>query len=245
MNDNKSDMSDELLNSYIDNELDAQDREELLTALENDGKLSQRLCELRNIKELTQHAYSLTPKKTGQDTPWLKQHFPLPAVASVLLVVSGLVAGWFAHDGLNSFVIPSTPESSQLASLDSIQGITGQKKILLHVETAEPARFTAALDSAEKLLVSYSERNQPLELEIIANAKGLDVLRSDTTAHAQRLSDLTQKYENLHILACHRAIKQLEKMGVKVQLIPEADIAPSALENIIERLQQGWVYIKV
>jgi intracellular sulfur oxidation DsrE/DsrF family protein len=47
------------------------------------------------------------------------------------------------------------------------------------------------------------------------------------------------------MLACHRAIQRLEEMGVKVQLVPEARIAPSALEQIIQRLQQGWVYIKV
>jgi intracellular sulfur oxidation DsrE/DsrF family protein len=34
-------------------------------------------------------------------------------------------------------------------------------------------------------------------------------------------------------------------MGIKVDLVPEARIAPSALDQIIHRLKDGWVYIKV
>ncbi|MCK5361037.1 MAG: hypothetical protein KAJ95_10450, partial [Gammaproteobacteria bacterium] len=56
---NKNELSNELLNAYLDNELDSEERGEIMAELENDSALAGRLCELRNIKELTQLAYSL------------------------------------------------------------------------------------------------------------------------------------------------------------------------------------------
>lgn len=245
MNSNKGTISDEMLNSYLDNELDAEDRDALLNALEDDADLSRRLCELRNIKELTQHAYRMESGRTNNRSHWLVRTMPVTAAASVFMIVTGVLIGWVAHSEIkHSTTMPNLNATASLASLDSAD-VADQKKIILHVDTAEPEKFNAALDSAEHLLAAYSEQNRSLEMEIIANAEGLDFLRVGATEHQARIKDLAGKYDNLSIVACNKAIERLEEMGIKVQLIPEAGIAPSALEEIVKRLQQGWVYIKV
>jgi RNA polymerase sigma-70 factor (ECF subfamily) len=231
-----------LRNSYLDNELDAEDRDALLNALENDATLSRRLCELRNIKELTQHAYRMESGRANSRSHWLARTIPATAVASVLMVVTGVLIGWFAHSGMEHTMTMAGMNAG--TSLDSV-ALADQKKIILHVDTAEPEKFNAALDSAESLLAAYSEQNHSLQMEIIANAEGLDFLRVGMTENQTRIKDLVGKYDNLSIVACNKAIERLEEMGIKVELIPEAGIAPSALEEIVKRLQQGWVYIKV
>jgi len=244
--DDKNDISEELLNSYLDNELDAEDKDELLNALEDDAELSRRLCELRNVKELTQHAYQMRSSPMRQHGSWSQDGFPLSAVATVLVLITGALVGWFAHDGMErpSTVLAGLSGDSRLANLEKA-GISQQKKIILHVDSAEPERFAAALDSAESLLAAYSEQNRTLEMEIIANSDGLNLFRVDTTEHADRIRELKRKYGNLSLLACNRAIRRLEEQGIKVELIPEAEITPTALDEIVRRLQQGWVYIKV
>ena len=54
-----------------------------------------------------------------------------------------------------------------------------------------------------------------------------------------------QKYDNISFLACSRTIEKLRLKGIDVHLVPEATVIPAALEEIVDRLQQGWAYIRV
>ncbi len=242
-----NDISNELLNAYLDNELDSDERGEIMAALERDAALARRLCELRSTKELTQFAYSLTSSGKQKRSGWeFGKQYSAIAIAATLLLAVGSVVGWFAHDSMDvNFVRVDEQQIFSDKGISNLPLETEQKKVILHVDTAEPERLTAALDSAEDLLLAAAAAGSPLELEIIANAKGLDLLRVGNEAYAKRISELSGKYNNFSVLACSRAIKRLEDMGIKVKLIPEAGIAPSALDQIINRLKQGWVYIKV
>jgi intracellular sulfur oxidation DsrE/DsrF family protein len=245
---NNNDISNELLNAYLDNELDSEERGEIMAALENDPALAGRLCELRNTKELTQFAYNISPSFRHHGAQWKygKRFITMSLAASLWLAV-GSLAGWFAHDrlGINSIMRAGEGQIIFDSSQASLPVDVEQKKVILHIDSAEPDRLTAALDSAEDLLVASAANGNQLDLEIIANARGLDLLRVGTTPFAARITELTEKYDNLSILACSRAIKRLQDLGIKVKLVPEAGIAPSALDQIVDRLKQGWVYIKV
>ena len=247
MKNNTTDISNELLNAYLDNELDSDERAEIMTALENDSALAGRLCELRNIKELTQLAYRTPISEAKSRSHWkFGKQYAHMAVAATLFLAVGALAGWFAHDGIGmNSVLRSQQQIVSDSSLSELSAVTEQKKVILHIDTADPEKLTTALDSAEDLLVTSADNGVPLALEIIANAKGLDLLRVDTTPSAERIRDLSNKYDNLSILACNRAIQRLEELGINVNLVPEAQIAPSALDQIVHRLKQGWVYIKV
>ena len=102
----------------------------------------------------------------------------------------------------------------------------------------------SALDDAEHLLSTYRNNKQPLRLEIIANDTGLNLMRTDVSIYQDRIRKLVTEYNNVRFLACSRAIKRLESQGVNVELLPEIQIAPSAMEQIIQRMQAGWQYIK-
>jgi intracellular sulfur oxidation DsrE/DsrF family protein len=245
---NTNDISNELLNAYMDNELDSYERAEILAALESDEAMARRLCELRNTKELTQFAYSMPASRQSKDaySKFGKQYASL-AIAATLFLTVGALVGWFAHDGMILDLVVRAGQQQMVSdsSLTNLPIETEAKKVILHIDTGDAGRLKAALDSAEDLLVTSATNGNPLELEIIANADGLDLLRVDTAFYADRISELSEKYDNLSILACSRAIKRLQDLGVKVQLVPEAGIAPSALDQIVHRLKQGWVYIKV
>lgn len=242
-----NEISNELLNAYLDNELGGDERAEILTALETDVALAKRLCELRSTKELTQFAFHLPSSGRQQGKGWtFSRQSPVIAIAATLFLTVGILVGWFAHDSMGVDIFRTGEQ--QIYSAKSASHLpleTEQKKVILHVDTGEPERLIAALDSAEDLLLASAAAGSPLELEIIANAKGLNLLRADNENYAKRISELSERYDNFSILACSRAIKRLEDMGIKVKLVPEAGIASSALDQIINRLRQGWVYIKV
>ena len=49
--------SDEHLNAYIDDQLDAKEKADILDAVRHDAELSQRVCKLQKLKNLMQLSY--------------------------------------------------------------------------------------------------------------------------------------------------------------------------------------------
>ena len=123
--------------------------------------------------------------------------------------------------------------------------IAEQGNIIVHVSNSNPVRLRTALDETESLLASYKRDDRIVKVEIIANAGGVDLLRSDVSPFAKRIELMQAKYPNLDFLACSQTINKLQKKGVIVRLLPHTGVASSAVEQINMRLQQGWDYVRV
>jgi intracellular sulfur oxidation DsrE/DsrF family protein len=135
--------------------------------------------------------------------------------------------------------------STDLASATSQNGL---KRVILHLNTSSPARFEKALTTAEQLLKKYANENNGAEIEVVANASAIKLLRSGYSPFAARVRALQEKYFNLTFLACKDAmdhVREIEDLKSDVRLLPGVEVTPSALEHILERMNEGWVYLNV
>ena len=89
----KDTFSDEHLNAYLDNQLAAEERAQLLEALRQDSELSARVCKLQKVKEMVQLAYHnfdaeqvIQPKRRANPV-W-------PAIAASFLLAIGFTSGY-------------------------------------------------------------------------------------------------------------------------------------------------------
>ena len=60
MSDNKQ-FNEHQLNSFIDHELDAEEREQIFAEAEQTPEIDKEICEHRKLKELVRHAYDSVP----------------------------------------------------------------------------------------------------------------------------------------------------------------------------------------
>ena len=61
----------------------------------------------------------------------------------------------------------------------------------------------------------------------------------------QRIEKIATQYHNASFLACGIAMETAKlKEGREIQLIPVAQRVPAALDRILMRLEDGWMYIK-
>jgi intracellular sulfur oxidation DsrE/DsrF family protein len=238
-------VSDELLNSFVDNELDSAEKNELYETMESDQVLKSRACELRNLKEMVQHAYFQpdmdvdSPRRTQGSYMRRARAF----AASVLLLLLGGISGWAIserHDASKYHNIMSLLQVMQDTAVKKEPG-----KIVVQVSDANPLRLKMALDETENLLKSYRQAEQKLDIEIVANGGGLDLLRSDVTPYKERIGAMQAKYPNLDVVVCNQSIDALRKSGVTVHLLPNVRKTSSALDEISARLQQGWDYVRI
>ena len=100
----------------------------------------------------------------------------------------------------------------------------------------------AALQHAEQLLEEAGE-DEVRQVEIIANERGIDLLRSDITPYIREISTLQDR--DVVFYACSRTIERLEQQGVQVLLVPHTNAEYTALDRVVTRMQEGWVYEKI
>ena len=231
--------SDEKLQLFIDDEINSSERAEIMEAINNDENLSYRVCELLQLKDAVRLAYSEPPgsshgalhrNTTFQTRSWLN------AAAAVLLLAVGTLGGWMLYPQLST-----SNEAVSLAAIDQSK----RENIILHISKSDPEQFTAALDYAEKFLAEHEAQGH--QVDVVAHAGGLDMMRTDTSPIKEQIVAMMDKYDNVHFIACAGAIKMFtQKNGAAPDIIQGVGTDYTAFDHIVRRLQGGgWKYIKI
>lgn len=230
---NTESWDDQTLSAYIDGELDAARHNAVLVAMEHDEALSARICRLRRTRDWMRTGF-------GSATPPQRE---LPKQNSCRRIMrSGLAASLMAlaigiGGGLLGYVCAERTNNSQMAD------VSDPNRVVLHIDDANPEHFGKLLDYTEKFLSKHRENGT--QVEVVANAGGLDLLRVHGSPYEQRVKALSEKYSNLQFIACMNAIRNLERAGLDATLIDDVHTGETAVDHIVKRLQQGWTYRKV
>lgn len=240
-------VSDELINSFVDEQLSPSEKSDLLEAINADDELSAKVCDAQRLKAMVSHAYQHPPQAPQADfrgRGLLKYRDALVAGLALVVCASG---GWYARAWWEPVDIPGSRQEVRYLQPAQLAGnLDGQQKIVLHVGSSEPDKFKASLDRAEYLLNDSRKSGHPLKMELVVSSGGLNLLRTDVTPYADRIKSMQRSYDNLVFVACSQSIERLREKGVKVDLLPDVAQAPdSALEVVISRLKDGWTYVRI
>ena len=154
---NNSPLSDETLNSLIDNEFPVYERAKLLAYLQTDEVSKDKACQVSHLKDMVKTAYSDIPepvaRKTGNQSS-VRSWYSL--VASILLGVL-FIGG--AYVGLQKE--SSTPQTQRMVMLDPegrgqqlSQNETDELRVVFHVSNSTRLNADELLDDIEGLLLS-------------------------------------------------------------------------------------------
>ena len=227
-------LSDELLNSFIDHQVAPDERREILDLIKKDKNISNRVCDLQHIKEMTKLAYEHIPASRLPETVILKKRI-VPRIAAVIAIFSlGLLLGLA--------VTQFKDYSESIASFNADDSIT---KVLVHLTSSDIDSGINTLNNLQLLLEEYESNQQAVRVEVIANGRGIQLLDVGNKLISQRIKQLINDYHNLTIAACKYSIEQLQiSNGVKVDLIPEVRVIDSGVVEVIKRQNEGWTYIR-
>jgi uncharacterized protein len=237
-------VSDEYLNAFVDNQLDATERIRVFESIRQNESLKDRVCEITGLKEMMQYAYKAPPAHaSNRPTRNRSMHTRFQALAACILLCLGGITGWMAHtwagmssgQELKNFVQNSLPN----------ENISDFRRVIVHVSNSNPLIAKAALDETESLLESYKRNDRRIQVELIANKDGVNLFRADFSHQKKRISHLQEKYPNLKILVCGQTIGKLRSKGESIRLLPHVGIASSAAEQINMRLEEGWGYVRI
>jgi intracellular sulfur oxidation DsrE/DsrF family protein len=225
-----------ILHAYVDGELADPEKRRLLVRMENDESLRQRVCELRSTKEWIKFAFEGETAPTRplpverasvRDMPMLR------VAASLLLMVFAFGAGWLGHS--------LQEQGPQQLALEASGA--DMRHVILHISDSDEARFSNVLARAEEILQQYQEPG--VQVEVVANAGGLDMMRRVSSSHTDSIKRMIADYDNVRFVACSLGLKKLQERGLDTALIDGVHSDQAAADHLIQRLTDDWTYIKI
>ncbi len=224
------------LHAYIDGELSQDEGRRLLAHIDENKEVRERLCRLRHTKDWVRFAFSgerAPTRELPRRVSFDGLIRPLAVAASVILAVLAFAAGWFGH-GMYAPSLSSHYDGAEKQPLHHV---------IVHIGESNLERFTEALDRAERILRQL--QSTEFQVEVVANAGGLDLMRTASSPHLERIQAMMQRYRNVRFIACANGLKRLRKLGQSDELINGVHADKSAGDHLIQRLTEGWTYIKI
>ena len=109
-------------------------------------------------------------------------------------------------------------------------------RVIFHLNEREKAQMV--LSNIENLLNDLGENN--VEVELLANAGGLEILTKNFIIHDQQISLLASR--NVQFRACSNTMRHL---GLNPEdLLPVVKIVPAGVSELVRKQAEGWAYIK-
>ena len=117
-------------------------------------------------------------------------------------------------------------------------------RIVFQVDSSDEKVIGHAISGTMNLARLYTDAKQPFEIEIVANASGIQMLRADTSTVAAPLATLRGLIPNLALSVCgSSAAIAMQKEGHELIFLPGVKVVPYGVGRLVELQEAGWSYI--
>lgn len=224
---NKRDLN-ENLHALADRQLEEDRTADVLAELEDNPELQAELCEIRRVKDLVRYAY---PLETANEHSITSHWVPMvgKVAAALFLLVGSFSIGWYG-----SRYEQADPVAEQTAQNDN------RKNNIIFIGYSDQQRFRETLARAESLL--KASENTGSKVYVVASSGGIDMMRASATPYQKKIQQLLENYNTMHFVACNNTIYRYQQEGKPVNLVQGVEVAPSAVEFVARRIQEGWNY---
>lgn len=240
----------ELLQSFVDDELDAQERQYVLDAQVKYADVAKEICELRKLKDLLMAARPVEDELSGALNVPKQKYFLFDcrfvAMPAFLILMSVIVTGVFFNQDKNQQVENASLTYSDVKTFIGSRPTGMGVNVVLHVNRDDKDSTKQLFVQLEQLLNTIKSKNSKFRVEVIASGPGLSMVRKNKSPDPEKIRDISKKYDNVIFVACQNTLNRLIKViNRKVDLLPEAMLTASGPDLIRLRKSQGWAYIKI
>src|SRR5258708_26414940 len=173
---------------------------------------------------------------------WINGRHMMMRFENVLKVAAASVAA------LLLVTSPSGAQEKKQATTQMSKPLAAAKKphrLILQVNTNEPAMMNLALNNATNVVQYYKDRGEKISVEVITFGPGLHMLRDDTSPVKPRIETLALSTPEISFKACGNTQQNMKKAENKdIPLIPQAQVVDSGVVRVMQLQEQGWTYVK-
>ena len=120
-------------------------------------------------------------------------------------------------------------------------------RIAIQVDQNDAAVMNLALNNASNVIEYYRSKGEDVQVEIVAYGPGLNMLREDTSPVKNRIQQIKDVSfpSDIKFAACNNTKEGMEKReGHKITIIPQAQLVPSGVVELMQLQESGWSYVR-
>jgi uncharacterized protein len=151
----------------------------------------------------------------------------------------------------NAAVRPAASFTAQMRKQSAVahlaQPAVVQKphRLILQVNTNDPAAMNLALNNATNVTQYYKDLGEKVEIEVVTFGPGLHMLRDDTSPVKARIEQMALSMPEISFKACGNTREKMNKAEDKdIPIIQQAQVVNSGVVRVMELEEQGWSYVK-
>src|SRR5205823_1531629 len=118
-------------------------------------------------------------------------------------------------------------------------------RLILQVNTNEPAAMNLALNNATNVTQHFKALGEKVKIEVVTFGPGLHMLRDDTSPVKARIQEMALSTPEVSFKACGNTQEKMHKAENKdIPIIPQANVVNSGVVRVMELQEKGWSYVK-
>jgi intracellular sulfur oxidation DsrE/DsrF family protein len=119
--------------------------------------------------------------------------------------------------------------------------------VAFHVDQNDLEVMNQTLNNVSNVIEYYRDKDEDVDVDIVAYGPGLNMLRADTSPVLDRIKLLKDMIfpGKIQFSACNVTKTSMErKEGHAIAVVPEASVVPSGVVHLMELQEQGWSYVR-
>ncbi|WP_245312625.1 hypothetical protein [Bradyrhizobium macuxiense] len=150
-----------------------------------------------------------------------------------------------AKPSAKSTAAVQTNKRSALALATEAAAKKKEHRLILQVNTNDPAAMNLALNNAMNVAQYYKEIGEQVKIEVVTFGPGLHMLRDDTSPVKARIETMALSTPEISYKACGNTQENMHKAENKdIPIISQAQVVKSGVIHIMQLEEHGWTYVK-
>jgi len=142
-------------------------------------------------------------------------------------------------------VAAQTKKPTALALAADAPAAKEEHRLILQVNTNDPAAMNLALNNATNVTQYYKGIGEKVKIEVVTFGPGLHMLRDDTSPVKARIEEMALSTPEVSFKACGNTQQNMQKAeNKKVPIVPQAQVVKSGVVRVMQLQEQGWTYVK-
>jgi intracellular sulfur oxidation DsrE/DsrF family protein len=152
---------------------------------------------------------------------------------------------WIAKKSTKRFATTQMRKRSPLAAMAQSVPDSKTHRLIVQVNTNDPAAMNLALNNATNVTQHYKELGEKVKIEVVTFGPGLHMLRDDTSPVKARIEQMALSTPEVSFKACGNTQAKMHEAEHKdIPIVPQAQVVNSGVVRVMELQEKGWSYVR-
>ena len=152
---------------------------------------------------------------------------------------------WLVRSSMKRFATMQARKRSALAGMARAVPVFKTHRLILQVNTNDPAAMNLALNNATNVTQHYKELGEKVKIEVITFGPGLHMLRDDTSPVKARIEQMALSTPEVSFKACGNTQEKMHQAEHNdIPVVSQAQVVKSGVVRVMELQEEGWSYVK-